>query len=463
MKQVEALVVGSGPGGAVTGALLAEAGRQVLMLEEGQRIVDQVQPFSRQELEAAYRNGGLTAALGATKVQYVEACCVGGGSQINSGLYHRIPPVILDSWRRQFAVQGLAESDLEPFFAANEEELKVSLSPRPAPMPAQRLARGARRQGWSSQEVPRWVDYSDPDQAEQPFGGVRRTMERTFLKRFQAAGGQLLQGRRALRFWREGHGWTVESRDARGQRMRHNSQSLFLCGGAIQTPNLLAASGMRPPQGFPLQMHPTVKLVVEFAEPVNHPGDGVAAEQVKHFAPWLSFGCSISSMEHLQLALLDHPQVRPRAQREPERFAIYYACIIPTGRGQISRVFGFHDPLVRMRLSPADHSQLGLGLRRLSQLFLEDGALAVYPSLSHPESGSIRRGSNGLMTIHLFSSLPMAENEGLSPLDSYGRFRQQPGLYCNDGSLLCSAPGVNPQGGILAVARRNVAYFLGQL
>ena len=41
-----------------------------------------------------YRNGGQTVALGRNKIAYVEGRCVGGGSEINSGLYHRTPPEV---------------------------------------------------------------------------------------------------------------------------------------------------------------------------------------------------------------------------------------------------------------------------------------------------------------------------------------------------------------------------------
>ncbi|MCF3608975.1 GMC family oxidoreductase [Planktothrix agardhii 1033] len=36
-------------------------------------------------------------------------------------------------------------------------------------------------------------------------------------------------------------------------------------------------------------------------------------------------------------------------------------------------------------------------------------------------------------------------------------------MYIADASLLCTAPGVNPQGSIMAIARRNALKFLGQL
>jgi choline dehydrogenase-like flavoprotein len=35
-------------------------------------------------------------------------------------------------------------------------------------------------------------------------------------------------------------------------------------------------------------------------------------------------------------------------------------------------------------------------------------------------------------------------------------------LFVNDASLLCTAPGVNPQGSIMALARRNALKFLGK-
>jgi choline dehydrogenase-like flavoprotein len=36
-------------------------------------------------------------------------------------------------------------------------------------------------------------------------------------------------------------------------------------------------------------------------------------------------------------------------------------------------------------------------------------------------------------------------------------------LIVNDASLICTAPGVNPQGTVMALARRNTLAFLGQL
>jgi choline dehydrogenase-like flavoprotein len=67
---------------------------------------------------------------------------------------------------------------------------------------------------------------------------------------------------------------------------------------------------------------------------------------------------------------------------------------------------------------------------------------------------------SNLMTIHLFSSCPMGENKSKCAADSFGRVHGFKNLFVADASLLCSAPGVNPQGSIMAFARRNALHFL---
>ena len=65
------------------------------------------------------------------------------------------------------------------------------------------------------------------------------------------------------------------------------------------------------------------------------------------------------------------------------------------------------------------------------------------------------------MTIHLCGTCPMGENQARGAADSFGKVHGAQRLYLADASLLCSAPTVNPQGSIMAIARRNVLQFLG--
>ena len=67
------------------------------------------------------------------------------------------------------------------------------------------------------------------------------------------------------------------------------------------------------------------------------------------------------------------------------------------------------------------------------------------------------------MTIHLFSTCPMGERRDRCVVDSFGRVFGQPGLIVSDGSVLCTATSVNPQGSIMAFARRNALHAAGAL
>ena len=83
----EVLIVGSGAGGATTAVALAEAGRHVLVVEEGPDVdPDALEPFSIEEMAAKYRHHGGGAALGSPPIAYAEGRCVGGSTEINSGL-----------------------------------------------------------------------------------------------------------------------------------------------------------------------------------------------------------------------------------------------------------------------------------------------------------------------------------------------------------------------------------------
>jgi choline dehydrogenase-like flavoprotein len=465
------VVIGSGPGGAITACLLAEAGRDVLLVEEGPFLpLTSCEPFSLQEMEQKYRNGGQTVALGKNKIAYVEGRCVGGGSEINSGLYHRTPAEVLERWRKEFGVEALTENELLPHFETLERDLSVSAEPGTPPLPSLKLQEGAARLRWKSFEVPRWFRYEQD--ASSSSAGERQSMTETFIPRFIKAGGRLLPETRVLSLRQDGARWYVSGEHRGRHPVRIAAEAVFLCAGAVHTPSLLRRSGVTGNIGNSLQVHPTVKLTARFADEVNKEGMGVPAHQVKEFSPRLSFGCSISSPPYLALSLLDHPEAGRRTAQNWSNMAVYYAMTTPEGRGTVRTLPAFQDPLVRYTLTEADRRNLADGMRKLAECLFESGATAIYPNMAHGPvlhcKGCLSElpdmlpdGLASLMTIHLFSSCPMGEDKRQCATDSFGRVHGFTNLFVNDASLLCTAPGANPQGTIMAVARRNALHYLG--
>jgi choline dehydrogenase-like flavoprotein len=466
--QAQVVVIGSGPGGAITACLLAEAGRDVLLVESGSYFAPEAEArFDAQEMQRKYRNGGVTAAFGATKIAYAEGHCVGGGSEINAGLYHRAPEETLDLWRQTYGLNAAGMDDMTEHFAACEHDVGVSLMPNGAPLSSLKLHEGASRQGWQSLEVPRIFRYT-------PGGApLKQSMSRTYIPRAIAAGCKLVTNARARRIKRAGGRWLVaiEHRVPGGKPAQHelSCETLFVCAGAIHTPALLLASGIDHNIGRSLQMHPTVKVAARFPETVNARGLGVPVHQVKEFSPRIGFGCSISKPPHLSLAMLDHPNHASDVDDTWQNMAVYYA-MIKGGRGRVRTLPMFRDPVVSYKLDVQDRRDLADGLKKLCEMLFAAGAEVLYPSIASLPPlrtlDDLRRlpdvlpDDSSLMTVHLFSSCPMGEDTSLCATDSFGQVHGHDNLHIADASLLCTSLGVNPQGSVMAFARRNALHFL---
>ena len=465
------LVIGSGPGGSITASTLSSAGKDVLLLEEGPHLPNgSCGPFSRDEISQKYRSGGLNPALGNPNIPFAEGCCVGGGSEINSGLYHRTPAEVLELWRERYQVLALEQRELDPHFEFCERALHVQLNPGRLPAAGEKLQLGASRLGWESKEVPRWYKYVEPVSRQRKAVGQRQSMSETFIPAFLQTGGRLLAGARAETLRRENGRWRVLAR--RGNELVPiEADAVFLCAGAVQTPALLRRSGIKNNIGDSLAMHPMIKVAALFDEEINGSLEpDVPAHQVSEFSPRICLGCSISSKPYLALAMTDFPDSYQKALLLEKQMAVYYGMIQGPTTGSVRNVPFSTAPLVRYPLDRAAMKLLSEALRSLCRVLLAAGAKTLFPSVFgmaplQSESdleripGELPPSATNLMTVHVFSSCPMGEDSARCATDSFGKVHGHANLFVNDASLLCTAPGVNPQGTIMCVARRNALHF----
>ena len=463
----EILVIGSGAGGATTASVLAAAGFDVLIVEEGECIEQgSVVPFSLQQMDLQYRGGGVTVALGVPSIAYTEGRCAGGGTEINSGLYRRPPEDLLQRWATDFRISDLDPDEVMTIANEVERSISVTMVPGPASAASDVLHRGAERLGWQNSEIPRWMKYPSGDAK----AGLRQSMTRTYLPQAAAHGARLVTGCRIDRLEMAGHSaCRATTTLADGRHGAIEFRHVFVCGGAIQSPALLQRSRIAGHIGRSLAVHPTVKLSARFADELNVPDD-VPVHQVKEFAPDLSFGGSASQPGLVALALSDHWPTFSRAITDWRRMSIYYAAITSEGRGRVRAVRGLRDPIVTYALTRRDRALLGSGLCRLALLMLEAGADEVYPSFRGAPVVRNRRDlaimqsafsatKASVMTVHLCSTVPMGEDTSTCGASSFGRVHGTSNVWVNDASLLPTAPGVNPQGTIMALAIRNARRF----
>jgi choline dehydrogenase-like flavoprotein len=468
----DVLVIGSGAGGAVTAATLAAAGRDVVVLEEGPWLdPDEPEPFSLEEMVAKYRHQGACAALGSPGIAFAEGRCVGGSTEINSGLYHRLPDDLAAGWRREYAIAEFDEATLARYATSVEQQLTVSYVPGPPPPSSAVLDDGAAKLGWRAVEFSRVFAY-------EPSGrGKKQTMARTFIPRAVEHGAQVIPETTVTKLERSGDRvaavHAVRRRpDGTTTKVVVHAEHVFVCGGAIQTPALLQRSGIRRNIGGGLKFHPTVKVAARFDRPLDH-GE-VPMHRVTEFAPHLTIGGSASRRGHVALAVADAtPEDLDAILDRWQDIVVYYAAIRSTGSGRVIALPGTRAPLVTYRMTDADMSRLARGLIHLGEVLLAAGAQELYPSIAGGtivrEEGDLvhwwdqlSRAHANLMTVHLTSTVRMGENRGRTGADSYGRVWGYRNLRVNDASLLPDAPGVNPQAAIMMIAARNSDQFLAE-
>ena len=451
----------------MTGVRLAEAGERVLVVEEGHHHrVDSSADHSLEQMDEKWRSGGLTAALGSPKVTYVEGRCVGGASESNAGLYHAPIPDVLNGWANDFGIDSFGADELAPHLQAVVDEIGVSRRPSGYSPASNALAAGADAMGWRWAEIERFWRYTDPNE---PGGGERQSMSETLLPAMIAAGGRLMSQTRIDRIVRKGGRAVAAQGVSNGQPIRIEFERLIVCAGAIQTPRLLRNSGWTH-VGNGLTLNPMVRIVARFPEPVNVPSFGVPVVQIEEFKPEMTLGCSYSAPPHLAMWLEGTPAEVRRSLEDWERMAVFYVKICGQGRGTVRTMPILGDAFVRYTTHQKDFLALGEGLCRLTQALFAAGATEVHsplpggdPLTKVGDAEGLRGVLNGrnasLSAIHLHSTVRMGDRER-SGADSHGKLYGADNVWVNDSSLLPTSPGVNPQGTIMAIARRNVLRWL---
>ena len=158
VEEADVVVVGSGPGGAVVAKELAEAGRDVVLLEEGP-------PFTPDDFELdgaismarTMRESGLRTTLG-TVMSTMQAICLGGGSLVNSAICVRAPEFVLDEWCERYGLRHTTRADLEPHFDAVGDFLGIAPTPEAVRGRRNTLFReGCDALGYSSEPIQRNV------------------------------------------------------------------------------------------------------------------------------------------------------------------------------------------------------------------------------------------------------------------------------------------------------------------
>jgi choline dehydrogenase-like flavoprotein len=474
-EECEVVIVGSGAGGAVAAAMLAEAGVDVLVLEAGDNYNRDNYPTGRLEaITELYREAGLTIAEGRPPIPIPVAKAVGGTTVINSGTCFRAPEGILDGWRDEFGISWAR--DLDEDFAEAEDFLRVTpLDPNRMGRNGQLAMEGAAALGVSGGPIAR--NAGNCVQCSScPYGcaiDAKRGMHVSYLPRAVAAGTRVRAGVEAQRVLMEGDraiGLDCSARDAGGRNRPFTvraSRAVIAAGGAFGTPELLLRSGLGGKQvGRNLRIHPACWVGARYEEDV-HGWEGVMQsyyiDQWEHdrgvlleatFTP-LAFGGAwlVGTGEEHQRAMLNFGRIGSIGVQLRD---VSVGSVGLANEGALRASYKLNDEDARKTV---------FGIARAAEVHFAAGATEVYPNI--PRVGVLKPGDLAQFEATRFKASEL-RLEAFHPMGT-ARISADPrrgvcapdgsvngtrGLYVADASLFPTAPGVNPMMTIIAFAKQ---------
>lgn len=458
----DVLIIGAGVGGITLAHELTKNGIDTLILDEGPYIDNIYERDQRQNFSEVWRNGGLTVALGKPPIAYAEGCCVGGGSEINSGIFQETPANLLADWAVKYQIEHFSPELLQPFY--QEAEHLIHADYQTLKSDSLILERAAKELNWSGKSLK--CAYTQ---------GKKQSLCATLLPKALQQGLRLIAQCKVKKLHLKKN--SVSRVDAIGtdcQNKKHDvtifSKHVFVCSGAIYTPHLLLKNGINRNIGKTLQLHPTIKVLCEFDEPISRDSAPVPTYAITEFMPDIRIGGSVMAKNFIAMSVAEDYERRKHLLDKLQYCGVYYAMIKPEGKGGIKNIPFTQDPLVNYKLTTKDWYTLFQGLDYLQQAMFAVGAKQVFPSVakhvgwthkaSLVEIEKINKKETNLMTIHLFSSCPMGEDRTQCAVNSFGKLHGYENMYLSDASIIPEAMGTNPQGTIMALALRNARHFI---
>ena len=476
----EVLVVGSGPGGAVAAKELAEAGRDVILLEEGPPFgpTDFVQEAA-EAMQRMLREGGTRAARGASFIPTMQAIALGGGSLVNSAICARAPEWTLRKWSEKSGT-SFTRAELDPHYERVERFLWAE--PTPTEVQGDRnllFKRGCDALGLSSE--PTFRNARGCKGSGECFTGCRngakQSTDVSYVPAAIQAGARVFTSVRAEQVTLSGRratgvrGHVIEPFTWReAQPVEIEASCVVLAAGCLATPILLHRSRLGSRWvGRDLQLHPGLAIMGVFPDVVD-PWKGATQgyhslhfldEGIKLEVLWSPVSVLAARMPGLghdyQKHLLDYRRMAPfdvivAAERSS-------GTVRPRGSGW--------DPDIEFRWAQEDVDQIQRGIGILSDICWAAGATHILPGLhgipeilrSKEEAEIIRtkklRGTDTVAAAnHAFGTTRMSSRPEDGVVDARGRCHDTDNLYVVDTGIFPGSPAVNPMLTCMALSDR---------
>jgi len=420
-----------------------------------------------------YRDMGLSATLGAPPVLVPMGRGVGGTTLINLGTALRMDASMFEYWIRS-GVGSLSYSDLVAVYDQVEE--LMPLEPIPEDLIGENsriLTRAIQDRGYPVEWLTR---YAHGCQASgRCYAGcpvdAKKSIHLTYVPEALAAGARLVTRCRIDRITSRSNevdgvsGWFIGLDGSRKARVTIRAPRVVVACGALLSPGLLMASGMKSKAtGTNLGFHPACRAIGLMETPIN--GDRAVPQSFHARVPGdreIYLETAFLPPGLMAAALPGFGAVHHDRMRQYSNLAVMGFRIIETRRGRVeSSLVGW--PRSYYDLCEHDLESIRKGLELSAHILFDAGAREVYIPLAGQEvvksrdqlstalASPIEASRLELSGYHLQGTLRMGMNPETSVVNERGRHHSIPGLWVADTSLFPVSSRVNPQHTVMALA-----------
>jgi len=484
--ECDVVVVGSGAGGGVAAGVLAQAGRAVIVLERGENLgpADFTQ-IEGDMLQAGYLDGGLVMTQSGS-LPILAGSCLGGGTVINWTTSFPLREPTRAEWDARAGVRLFESARFAEALARVEARSGVNLENSVPGVRDQLLEKGLRANGWNVGVIPRnatgcahglecgYCGYGCRHNA-------KNSTAKTYLHDAVAAGTRIVvrcDVERVLRAGGRAAGveGTVRTAGGRTVRLTVRAKAVIAACGALNTPSLLARSGLVNAHiGRNLHLHPVTAVAGVFDERVEPWSGNLQTRHSDQFAnqdAW--YGAKFETGPvHWALPSSAFGWENPAQHREDiGRLAHVSVCGILLRDRDAGRVVTARDgrPRVHYELSAYDARHMREAIRGGAQVLAAAGARELFtlqqpPARARPgaagwtdefmravDARGLDRCRMALISFHQMASCSMGADPARGAVGETGETFELPGLYVADASAFVTSSGVNPMITIMALA-----------
>ena len=430
------LVIGSGPSGSITALELQKKNKDVLIIESGEyfSIPKIKHPF--EEFLNKWRFSALSSSIGQI-IQYSSGSCFGGGSEINSGLYHKpdfkfIKKIYKNISKKEFnSILNYLEKNIPYSKSIKLNKYQSKLK--------KLYNIGATKLNWKIENVPKLYK-----------GSTKSSMTNTILKKYLFKNGKILLNCKALKILKSNDHYKVEIL-INGKIKFIKCKNIFVSCGSPYSQNLLSRSNLRKNINNNFHFHPMIKVIGEFNEEVNSKiSQDVIPSQITEFFPKFILGNAASGEPFIKISLFN----KTNNNISFKKCSIFHATL-SLGKAKIFKIPMIKDEVIYYNFSNNEKKIIKKALEKLITFVRSCGAKNIYIVDNKNTLQALNKNLN-LKSYNInnlkFSSVHLL---GGIDLENYGKINNE-NIFVNDSSLINSHLLKNPQGTTMFIAKYNI-------